>query len=318
MPEPYTIHIYVVDGDPDGVKIVDRQNWTGWGIAFPRSSWPTVCKRKESGTPGVYILIGPGEGSSDELPTVYVGQGDEIRTRIDSHLVARTSGTGATPSSPKGRRSTVHTPLGLNTPSSTWRTRQDSATSTTSRILRSRTSRSGSGLTHSASLEISDPPAPWCARVREARSSGDRGGHWVRARSGARGPARHRRRACAGRRLPRGIPRRELLVRNPHQRRHAAAHQVRRRVSHRADSAITHCAPVERIEPYGTAGSTDSCSQSRRRDRAIPYRAGFTGTMQGPHYTSLERLLDATSLAELFELQTRAQSPRGVNVEPVA
>ena len=37
MAEPYTIRIFLVDGDPDGVKIVTRQNWTGWGIAFPRA-----------------------------------------------------------------------------------------------------------------------------------------------------------------------------------------------------------------------------------------------------------------------------------------
>ena len=36
---------------------------------------------------GVYILSGPGEGSGDDLPTVYVGQGDEIRTRMESHIV---------------------------------------------------------------------------------------------------------------------------------------------------------------------------------------------------------------------------------------
>jgi hypothetical protein len=87
MPEPYTIHIYVVTGDPDGVKIVDRQNWTGWGIAFSRSQWPDVCKRKEFQTAGVYILIGSGEGAEDDLPTVYVGQGDEIKTRLDAHHV---------------------------------------------------------------------------------------------------------------------------------------------------------------------------------------------------------------------------------------
>jgi hypothetical protein len=87
MPEPYTIHIFVVDGDPDGVKIVDRQNWTGWGIAFPRSAWRTISKRREFGTPGVYILSGTGEGASDDLPTIYVGQGDEIRTRLESHFI---------------------------------------------------------------------------------------------------------------------------------------------------------------------------------------------------------------------------------------
>lgn len=87
MPESYTIHIFVVGGDPDGVKIVHRQNWTGWGTAFPRTEWPHIAKRQEFGDAGVYILSGPGEGTQDELPTVYIGQGDVIRTRIEHHYI---------------------------------------------------------------------------------------------------------------------------------------------------------------------------------------------------------------------------------------
>ncbi len=83
--EPYTLHIFVVDGDPDGVKIIDRQNWTGWCIAFPRSAWKFISGREEFRSPGVYILTGFKENSQNELPTVYVGQGDEIFNRIDSH-----------------------------------------------------------------------------------------------------------------------------------------------------------------------------------------------------------------------------------------
>jgi len=29
MPDPYTIRIFVPDGDPEGVRIIDRMNWTG-------------------------------------------------------------------------------------------------------------------------------------------------------------------------------------------------------------------------------------------------------------------------------------------------
>ena len=86
MPEPYTIRIFVVDGEPDGVKIVDRSNWTGWGIAFPRSAWPEASKRKEFSQLGVYILTGPTEDADDDLPTVYVGQADVVRSRIGSHF----------------------------------------------------------------------------------------------------------------------------------------------------------------------------------------------------------------------------------------
>ena len=83
--EPYTLHIFVVDGDPDGVKIVNRQNWTGCCIAFPRTAWKKISGREEFRFPGVYILSGYKENSQNELPTVYVGQGDEIFSRIDSH-----------------------------------------------------------------------------------------------------------------------------------------------------------------------------------------------------------------------------------------
>jgi len=85
--EPYTIRLFVLEGDPDGVKIVDHLNCTGVGIAFPRSAWPRIAKRREFASPGIYVPSRVAEGTVDELPTVYVGQGDEIRTRIESHIV---------------------------------------------------------------------------------------------------------------------------------------------------------------------------------------------------------------------------------------
>jgi hypothetical protein len=42
---PFTIRIFVPDGDPDGVRIIDRMNWTGLGIVFPREKWPTTRRR---------------------------------------------------------------------------------------------------------------------------------------------------------------------------------------------------------------------------------------------------------------------------------
>lgn len=85
MSEPYTIRVFVPDGDPEGVKIVERLNWTGVGIAFPRSAWPQLSARPEFKRTGVYVLTGSAEGTADELPTVYVGQGDEIGSRIEAH-----------------------------------------------------------------------------------------------------------------------------------------------------------------------------------------------------------------------------------------
>ena len=88
MADPFTIRILVPDGDPEGVRLIDRMNWTGLGIVFPRGKWPEARGRPEFGRTGVYILVGY-KGEADELPTLYVGQADGVRNRIDSHYQAK-------------------------------------------------------------------------------------------------------------------------------------------------------------------------------------------------------------------------------------
>lgn len=85
MADPYTIRIFVPDGNPEGLRIIDRMNWTGLGIAFPREDWTKIKQRTEFGRAGVYILIG--RVTDDDLPTIYIGQGDVLRARLDSHFV---------------------------------------------------------------------------------------------------------------------------------------------------------------------------------------------------------------------------------------
>ena len=48
MPDPFTIRIFVPDGDPEGVRLIDRMNWTGLGVVFPRFKWSEVRQRSES------------------------------------------------------------------------------------------------------------------------------------------------------------------------------------------------------------------------------------------------------------------------------
>ena len=49
--DPFTIRIFVPDGDPEGVRLIDRMNWTGVGLVFRRSDWPEVRKRTEMTQP---------------------------------------------------------------------------------------------------------------------------------------------------------------------------------------------------------------------------------------------------------------------------
>jgi len=55
----------------------------GSGNCFPREDWEKVKHRGEFSKAGVYILIG--YSTDDDLPTLYIGQGDVVRKRLDSH-----------------------------------------------------------------------------------------------------------------------------------------------------------------------------------------------------------------------------------------
>ena len=92
--DPFTIRIFVPDGNPEGIRIIDRMNWTGLGIVFPREKWIEASARNDFDYAGVYILVGDSENddaipedpnSPANVPTIYVGEGDGIRDRINSH-----------------------------------------------------------------------------------------------------------------------------------------------------------------------------------------------------------------------------------------
>ena len=76
---PFSLHIFVADGDPDGLRIVDRTNWNGKALVFARAAWaqPSVAARPELHQTGVYLLLGPRDD----------GQGDRLFIEEDSrHL----------------------------------------------------------------------------------------------------------------------------------------------------------------------------------------------------------------------------------------
>ena len=67
-------------------------------------------------------------------------------------------------------------------------------------------------------------------------------------------------------------------------------------------SAITHYAEVESIEPYGDGGKYKlNFSGPAKEIEPIPFGNAPTGTMQGPRYTTIDRLLEAKQLMDLFK-----------------
>ncbi|MCP4683031.1 MAG: GIY-YIG nuclease family protein [Desulfobacterales bacterium] len=83
MSKPYTIRLFVPDGEPNTLKIIDKMNWTGIGLEISREAWGKHKNRQEFEQAGIYILFGYQEG--EDLPTLYIGQGDGVKSRIESH-----------------------------------------------------------------------------------------------------------------------------------------------------------------------------------------------------------------------------------------
>ena len=46
---PFSMRIFVANGDPDGLRIIERSNWNGRAMVFPRPLLPEVKKREEFG-----------------------------------------------------------------------------------------------------------------------------------------------------------------------------------------------------------------------------------------------------------------------------
>jgi len=86
-PHSFSIRIFVADGDPDGLRIIERSNWNGQALIFPRTLLPKIKKREAFERTGVYLLLGPQENGEGE--TLYIGEGDPVRPRLESHFLKK-------------------------------------------------------------------------------------------------------------------------------------------------------------------------------------------------------------------------------------
>lgn len=84
---PFSLRIFVADGDPDGLRIVEKSNWIGKALVFPRALLPQVKVRPELAQTGVYLLLGPRPDGEGEM--LYVGEGDPIRPRLENHYAQK-------------------------------------------------------------------------------------------------------------------------------------------------------------------------------------------------------------------------------------
>jgi hypothetical protein len=74
---PFSIRIFVPSGNPEGVRIISRDDWTGKAVLFPRALLGEVKGRVEYKQPGVYLLSGGKK--------LYIGEADPIGLRLEDH-----------------------------------------------------------------------------------------------------------------------------------------------------------------------------------------------------------------------------------------
>jgi hypothetical protein len=79
-----TIKLFLINGDPKGLRTAQLSNWSGKSVAGPRSQLEELRKRDESKKPGVYMLIGKTDDTGENK--IYIGETEVIENRIFQHL----------------------------------------------------------------------------------------------------------------------------------------------------------------------------------------------------------------------------------------
>lgn len=82
------IRLFLVDGNPNGLKTLEISNMTIFTTIFPRNKLQEFLRRGESKKAGCYILIGDDIDNPDEK-RVYIGEGENVGERLKAHGMGR-------------------------------------------------------------------------------------------------------------------------------------------------------------------------------------------------------------------------------------
>lgn len=299
MGEGFTIHIHVPDGDPNGVRIVERMNWTGLVTVIPRSRWRDVRSRPDLLHAGVYILVGYGEDGDDEIPSVYIGEADTVRHRLDQHyrgldfwerVIVLTAGTRLNKAHVKwleatlvekakaAHRSTVINPGGTNRPRLSEADEADMGAFLREALLIL-------PLVDVPLFESAAAVTPGTDSVPQMNAGPDTIVIPARLEGFNDG--------FLGQRAWWAI--RVRQARLP-QLKYVAAYQVQ------PVSAVAHYAKVRHLEPYGIEGKYKVVFDGDPvpLDHPIPFGDAPKGAMQSSRYTTLAKLQAAQTLSDVF------------------
>lgn len=76
---PFTLQIHAPFGEPEGLRIIEKDNWTGRAVAFPRPRMSHARQVDELARTGVYIL------RASDPARLYIGESDNVLKRLGNH-----------------------------------------------------------------------------------------------------------------------------------------------------------------------------------------------------------------------------------------
>lgn len=82
--EAATIKLFLVHGNPNGLRTAELSNWSGKAISAPRNEISALLQREELTSPGIYLLTGEDANSGEK--TIYIGEAEDVKKRLKSHI----------------------------------------------------------------------------------------------------------------------------------------------------------------------------------------------------------------------------------------
>ncbi len=84
MNQAKSIRIFLADGTVTGIRHGEIVNWTGQALYVPRNRFSDLKNWDEAGKPGVYFLFGEDDSSGE--PLAYIGEAEDVRSRLQNHV----------------------------------------------------------------------------------------------------------------------------------------------------------------------------------------------------------------------------------------
>lgn len=78
-----SIKLFLVEGSSNGILTAEIINWTGHVLSVPRTKLLDLIQREECAKTGIYFLVG--QDPEDSLPSVYIGESDDVANRLKQH-----------------------------------------------------------------------------------------------------------------------------------------------------------------------------------------------------------------------------------------